>query len=322
MRFVEVVVNGPKTWSLAAALHPEIAAAYDAAQDRAAAEIIGWLAEHATTRVGPRGRQVQVPVEQLEAAVVRHYTSRAGDPHRHLHLQINARVFAAGGWRGLHSVGVVDSIEAINGIGHAAVMCDPEFRHALAAHGYTLDPDTGEVAAARAVRRGVQRPGRADQPQHRPLRGRVARRAPRRGARARRCGGPGTGGRGRRPDPTRSSPRRRRAGRALGRGAARARASPPPMPGPPSAVARWRRRSGGSTGTRSPTWRSPGSGPAGRRWNAADIRGEVERIIAAVDVVAAGAGAPRAGRGPDRPHRRRRACRCWPATTCPSTSAP
>jgi hypothetical protein len=33
VRFVEVVVNGPKSWSLAAALHPEIAAAYDAAQD-------------------------------------------------------------------------------------------------------------------------------------------------------------------------------------------------------------------------------------------------------------------------------------------------
>jgi exodeoxyribonuclease V alpha subunit len=146
LRFVEVVVNGPKTWSLAAALHPEIAAAYDAAQDKAAAEIIGWLAEHATTRVGPRGRQVQVPVEQLEAAIVRHYTSRAGDPHRHLHLQINARVYAAGAWRGLHSVGVVDSIEAINGIGHAAVICDPEFRGVLAAHGYTLDPKTGEVA--------------------------------------------------------------------------------------------------------------------------------------------------------------------------------
>ena len=146
LRFVEVVVNGPKTWSLAATLHPEIAAAYDAAQDRAAVEIIGWLTEHATTRVGPRGRQVQVPVERLEAAVVRHYTSRAGDPHRHLHLQVNARVFAAGRWRGLHSVGVVDSIEALNGIGHAAVMCDPAFRQTLAAHGYTLDPESAEVA--------------------------------------------------------------------------------------------------------------------------------------------------------------------------------
>lgn len=144
LRFVEVVVNGPKTWSLAAALHPDIAEAYDAAQDCAAEEIIGWVAEHARTRVGPRGRQVQVPVEEIEAAVVRHYTSRAGDPHRHLHLQVNARVFAHGRWRGLHSVGVVDSIEALNGIGHAAVMCDPHFRAALAAHGYTLEGD-GEV---------------------------------------------------------------------------------------------------------------------------------------------------------------------------------
>ncbi len=146
VRFVEVVVNGPKSWSLAAVLHPEIAAAYDGAQDRAAEQIIGWLAEHATTRVGPRGRQVQVPVQQIQAAVVRHYTSRAGDPHRHLHLQVNARVFAEGTWRGLHTVGVRDALDAINGIGHAAVMTDPGFRAALAARGYTLDYESGEVA--------------------------------------------------------------------------------------------------------------------------------------------------------------------------------
>ena len=145
LRFVEVVVNGPKTWSLAAALHPEISQALDQAQDEAAAQIVGWLAEHATTRVGPRGRQVQVPVERLEAAVIRHYTSRAGDPHRHLHLQVNARVWAAGAWRGIHSVGVRDSIEAINGIGHAAVATNPRFRRVFAAHGFTLDPETSEI---------------------------------------------------------------------------------------------------------------------------------------------------------------------------------
>ena len=144
VRFVEVVVNGPKSWSLGAAVHADIAAAYDAAQDRAAAQIIGWLAEHATTRVGPRGGQVQVPVEVLEAVTVRHHTSRAGDPHRHLHLQIGARVFAARQWRGLHTVGVRDFLAAINGIGHAAVACDPQFRTALAAHGYSLDA-TGEI---------------------------------------------------------------------------------------------------------------------------------------------------------------------------------
>jgi hypothetical protein len=144
VRFVEVVVNGPKSWSLAAAVHPDVAAAYDAAQDRAAVEIIGWLTGHATTRIGPRGGQVQVPVDVLEAVTVRHYTSRAGDPHRRLHLQLNARVFAAGQWRGLHTVGVRDFLAATNGIGHAAVACDAQLRTALAAHGYTVDA-TGEI---------------------------------------------------------------------------------------------------------------------------------------------------------------------------------
>ncbi|TFV81181.1 TrwC relaxase [Blastococcus sp. CT_GayMR20] len=144
VRFAEVVVNGPKTWSLAAALHPDIARAYEAAQDRAAEQIIGWLSQHATTRVGPRGGQVQVPLEVLEAATVRHYTSRAEDPHWHLHLQILSRVFAAGKWRGLHTVGVRDSLGAINGIGHAAMACDPELNAAFAAHGYTKD-GTGEL---------------------------------------------------------------------------------------------------------------------------------------------------------------------------------
>ncbi len=145
LRFVEVTVNGPKTWSLAAALNPEVSAALDAAQERGAMQVIRYLADHATTRVGPRGRQVQVLVEQVEAAVIRHYTSRAGDPHRHLHLQINARVFAKGAWRGLHSVGVRDMIEAINGIGHAAVATDPGFRAALAKAGFTMEADTGEI---------------------------------------------------------------------------------------------------------------------------------------------------------------------------------
>src|SRR4051794_8785258 len=115
VRFVEVVVNGPKSWSLAAAVHPDLAAAYDAAQDRAAAQIIGWLAGHATTRVGPRGGQEQVPVQVLEAVTVRHFTSRAGDPHRHLHLQIGARVFAAGKWRGSHTPAARGILRRANG---------------------------------------------------------------------------------------------------------------------------------------------------------------------------------------------------------------
>ena len=144
VRFVEVVVNGPKSWSLAAALHPDVAKAYEAAQDRAAQQIVAWLSEHATTRVGPRGGQVQVPLQVLEAATVRHFTSRAEDPHWHLHLQLLSRVFAAGKWRGLHTVGVRDFLGAVNGVGHAAMACDPELNAAFAAHGYTKGA-TGEI---------------------------------------------------------------------------------------------------------------------------------------------------------------------------------
>ena len=119
-----------------------------------------------------------MPVERIEAAVIRHYTSRAGDPHRHLHLQINARVWAAGGWRGIHSVGVRDSIEAINGIGHAAVATDPEFRSVLAAHGLTLDPESSEIrelvpyvgafsARTSQIRRNVDRYEAAWRAEHR-----------------------------------------------------------------------------------------------------------------------------------------------------------
>ena len=61
-----------------------------------------------------------------------------------------------------------DSIDALNGIGHAAMMTDPQFRAALAARGFSLDPATGEVrqlvaftgpfsARARQIGRNVDR---------------------------------------------------------------------------------------------------------------------------------------------------------------------
>src|SRR4051794_7330545 len=183
LRFVEVVVNGPKTWSLAAALHPEIADALDAAQTRAAEQIIGWVAEHATTRVGPKGRQVQVPVSEVEAAVVRHYTSRAGDPHRHLHVQINARVLAEGAWRGLHSVGCATVSPRST---ESATPRSPRTSSSAGCSPRTASPWTRPPVSWRAggLRGPVQRPDRADQPEPRPLRGPVARREPRRRARA------------------------------------------------------------------------------------------------------------------------------------------
>ncbi|WP_447588421.1 MobF family relaxase [Microbacterium lacticum] len=145
-RFLEMVVNAPKSLSIAAALHPEVSAALDVAQQDAVAEIRRWLGEQSVTRIGPRGRQEVVPVQQLETVSIVHHTSRAGDPHRHVHFQIGARVWAAGGWRGLDTAALFRQQGAIRALGTAVIAAHPHLAAVLDAHGLTLDPVTGEVA--------------------------------------------------------------------------------------------------------------------------------------------------------------------------------
>lgn len=145
-RFAEMVVNAPKSLSIAAALHPDVSEALDSAQQDAAAQIRSWLGRHSVTRIGPRGRQEVVPVEQLETVSVSHKTSRAGDPHRHIHFQIGTRVWAAGTWRGLDTGALFKQQGAIRAMGTAVIAAHPQLARALGAHGLTLDPTTGEVA--------------------------------------------------------------------------------------------------------------------------------------------------------------------------------
>lgn len=145
-RFAEMVVNVPKSLSVAAALHPEVSEALDVAQRGAVAEIRSWLGQHSVTRVGPRGKQEVVPVEQLETVAVSHKTSRAGDPHRHIHFQIGTRVWAAGAWRGLDTAALFKQQGAIRALGTAVLAAHPRLAAVLDAHGLTLNPVTGGVA--------------------------------------------------------------------------------------------------------------------------------------------------------------------------------
>ncbi|MGB4779853.1 MobF family relaxase [Microbacterium sp.] len=145
-RFMEMVVNTPKSLSIAAALHPDVSEALDAAQRDAVVEIRSWLGQHSVTRVGPRGRQEVVPVEHLETVAVSHRTSRAGDPHRHVHVQIGTRVWAAGKWRGLDTGALFKQQGAIRALGDAVLAAHPQLASVLDAHGLTLDPVSGEVA--------------------------------------------------------------------------------------------------------------------------------------------------------------------------------
>lgn len=144
-RFMEMVINTPKSLSIAAALHPEVSDALDAAQQAALSEIRRWLAQHSVTRVGPLGRQEVVSIEQMQVVGITHRTSRAGDPHRHIHMQIGTRVFAAGKWRGLFTAALFKQQGAIRALGTAVIAASPELAEVLDRHGLTLDPATGEV---------------------------------------------------------------------------------------------------------------------------------------------------------------------------------
>lgn len=145
-RFMEMVINTPKSLSIAAALHPEVSEALDAAQQDALSEIRRWLALHSVTRVGSLGAQEVVPIEQMQIVGITHRTSRAGDPHRHIHMQIGTRVWAAGTWRGLNGAALFKQQGAIRALGTAVIAAHPDLADVLDRYGLTLDPATGEVA--------------------------------------------------------------------------------------------------------------------------------------------------------------------------------
>lgn len=145
-RFYEMTVNCDKTLSIAAALHPEISEALDAAQEDAARTMLEYLAVNSTTRVGAKGAQEFMGVKSLEAMSVVHHTNRAGDPHRHIHLQVNSRVLAEDGtWRGIAGGPLMRQQGVLRGLGEAAIAANPQLRASLAAYGFTFDAATGAV---------------------------------------------------------------------------------------------------------------------------------------------------------------------------------
>lgn len=144
-RFAEMTVNCDKSLSVAAALNPAVSAALDEAQREAAQAMSEFVADNAVTRVGPMRNQRLVKVERFESVAVVHKTSRAGDPHRHIHVQWNTRVFAEGKWRGLWTTPTLKQQGALRGIGESTIRSNEGLRAALAQAGLTFDTATGKV---------------------------------------------------------------------------------------------------------------------------------------------------------------------------------
>ncbi|MCH6230168.1 AAA family ATPase [Microbacterium sp. CFH 31415] len=145
-------LNHPKSYSIAALLHPELAAEFEALQDRLRDRILVTWQTELNARRG-HGGLIREEITRIEVVELQHRRSRALDPHIHRHLWLNIKVLGADGqWSNLDSRVAMKLHTVVNAEGELATRTDPAWIAALARHGYTLD-DTGEIAElAGAVR--------------------------------------------------------------------------------------------------------------------------------------------------------------------------
>jgi exodeoxyribonuclease V alpha subunit len=145
-------LNHPKSYSVAALLHPELAAEFEALQDRLRERILLIWQTGLNARRG-HGGLIREAITRIEVVELQHRRSRALDPHIHRHLWLNIKVLGADGkWSNLDSRVAMKLHTVVNAEGELAARTDPAWIAALARHGYTLD-DAGEIAElAGAVR--------------------------------------------------------------------------------------------------------------------------------------------------------------------------
>lgn len=144
-------LNHPKSYSIAALLHPELAAEFEALQDRLRERILLIWQTELNARRG-HGGLIREEITRIEVVELQHRRSRALDPHIHRHLWLNIKVLGADGkWSNLDSRVAMKLPTVVNAEGELAARTDPAWI-ALARHGYRLD-DSGEIAElAGAVR--------------------------------------------------------------------------------------------------------------------------------------------------------------------------
>ena len=145
-------INHPKTYSIAALLHPDLATEFEALQDRLRDRILLTWQTELNARRGHNGL-IREDITRIEVVELQHRRSRALDPHIHRHLWLNIKVLGADGkWSNLDSRVAMKLHTVINAEGELAARTDPAWIATLARHGYTLN-DQGEIAElAEAVR--------------------------------------------------------------------------------------------------------------------------------------------------------------------------
>ncbi|MFD4958434.1 AAA family ATPase [Microbacterium sp. NPDC058389] len=149
-------INHPKSYSIAALLHPELTAEFETLQDRLRDRILLTWQTELNARRG-HGGLIREQINRIEVVELQHRRSRALDPHIHRHLWLNIKVLGADGkWTNLDSRVAMKLHTVVNAEGELAARTDPAWIASLAQHGYTLD-DTGEIAELAGAVRPVSR---------------------------------------------------------------------------------------------------------------------------------------------------------------------
>lgn len=149
-------LNHPKSYSIAALLHPELAAEFEALQDRLRDRILLTWQTELNARRG-HGGLIREEITRIEVVELQHRRSRMLDPHIHRHLWLNIKVLGVDGrWSNLDSRVAMKLHTVVNAEGELAARTDPAWIAALARHGYTLD-GTGEIAELAGAVRPVSR---------------------------------------------------------------------------------------------------------------------------------------------------------------------
>jgi hypothetical protein len=149
-------LNHPKSYSIAALLHPELATEFEALQDRLRERIVLTWQSELNARRG-HGGLIREDITRIEVVELQHRRSRALDPHIHRHLWLNIEVLGADGqWSNVDSRVAMKLHTVVNAEGELAARTDPAWLAALARHGYTLD-DAGEIAELAGAVRPVSR---------------------------------------------------------------------------------------------------------------------------------------------------------------------
>lgn len=149
-------INHPKSYSIAALLHPSLAREFEALQGRLRDQVLLTWQQHLNARRGHNGL-IREDIMRLEVVELRHRRSRALDPHIHRHLWLNVKVLGADGrWSNLDSRVAMKLHTVVNAEGELAARTDPAWIAALARHGYAIGID-GEIAELAAAVRPLSR---------------------------------------------------------------------------------------------------------------------------------------------------------------------